>query len=145
MTDEQKEQLAKEYAENEYKIGDAAYDKAMANLIERVYLDALDARDDEFALLKAKIEDDNAVMMQLKAELAKAQNPWRDAKTDPPKEGQSVTARNDYGDKGYNHCVCVFKGGKFVVVVTNLTTGETQEIENNYVKAWMPIPEGGKV
>ena len=82
MTEEQIKQNAlkasKEHGNFNYQCQSEAFYKG--------YIEGAHSRDEEFALLKAEIEDDNAVIKQLKAELAKAKNPWRDAKTDSPKK-----------------------------------------------------------
>ena len=104
MTQEQKEQLARQYADNTTPFGDHGGNNWRAAY--NGYLAALDARDEEFALLRAEIEDDNAVMKQLKAELAKAQNPWVSVKEMLPEKllksdySEVVLVRNKNGEVG---------------------------------------------
>ena len=104
MTQEQNEQLARQYADNTTPFGDHGGNNWRAAY--NGYLAALDARDEEFALLRAEIEDDNAVMKQLKAELAKAQNPWVSVKEMLPEKllksdySEVVLVRNKNGEVG---------------------------------------------
>lgn len=66
-------------------------------------------------------------------------NPWRDAKTDPPKEGQEVFAHVP-NLCGGEYCKLTYLGN----YRWSQDDGEwTTEFNNNEV-LWMPIPKGGE-
>lgn len=136
MTQEQKEQLAREgvtIATNTKRVTQED--------LYRIILWALDARDEEFALLRAEIEDDNAVMRQLKAELAKAKNPW-------------ITDRDPEIRGSISDAVLLLIDGMFYKVSRLERRKDGSEFwwgvdvaNGEEVTAWMPIPsvEGGDV
>lgn len=112
MTEEQIKQNAERYAIGRAKLLCPMDAKSIHTLhgtkedYKEVFLAGAHSRDEEFALLKAEIEDDNAVMKQLKAELAKAKNPWVSVNERLPKKmpkldySEVVLVRNKNGEVG---------------------------------------------
>lgn len=107
--------------------------------LQAVYIEGAHSRDEEFVRLKAEIEDDNAVIRQLKAELAKAQNPWIDVQTDTPKEGQEVFAHLP-NLCGGEYCKLTYLGN----YRWSQDEGECTIEFTDRVLRWMPIPKGGE-
>lgn len=129
MTEEQIKQNAEAYACPENScLSDIEKERVMTHFIAGAH-----SRDEEFALLKAEIEDDNAVMKQLKDELAKAENPWRDGNEKP----QDIYC--DYLlDYGEHYRAAMYDSGMWMSYDLHPLK---QPIR------WMPIPsvEGGDV
>lgn len=136
MTQEQKEQLARQYADNTTPFGDHGGNNWRAAY--NGYLAALDARDEEFALMKAEIEDDNAVMKQLKAELNKAKNPWVSVKDRLPEDGVDVFIKWGKNDPAQRlHGVGNHYSDGYLFP-------ENNGWSINDVTHWMPIPQAPK-
>lgn len=167
MTQEHKERLAREYANITITKYSHCENGMLWNIIYDTCIAMLDARDEEVDRLANNVIELNAdyvrIMCErdslrsesrieieslrneiekLKAELNKAQNPWRDAKTDPPKEWQEVFAHVP------NLC-----GGEYckLTYLDNYRWSQdegdwTTEFTDSTVH-WMPIPqvpEGGE-
>jgi len=134
MTQEQIKQNAEEYYD---KLGSITIGvENEPNSIVDAYIAGAHSLDDEIARLKAEIEDDNAVIRQLKAELAKAKNPWVSVEERLPKTSDWVLVRRE---------VAYFVFRAYYKHHTWYADSSFGEFEIEPPTHWMPIPEGGNV
>lgn len=145
MAQEQKQKLVERIAEKAMSVKNVTY----AVVLQAVH-EALNARDEEVEQLKDEnttllnqCEEQRGFIAHLKAELAKAQNPWIIAEEDGMPEIK---------EGGWSDPVLLQVDGQFLKVsrYCRRKDGTTywngvEDWNGEEVDAWMPIPEGGKV
>ena len=161
MNKEQKEQLAKEYADMHVPKAENYRQELLHDLLVIAFNAGLNARDDEVEELESKVRElttDKVGLMcardslrsgsqieieslrneiaNLRAELAKAKNPWRDA-SETPKEGEPILFEDEVGRRYYG-----FYNADQECYKTSDYEGEVWNIHN--VVKYMPIPKNEK-